>query len=503
MIAERRANQIARELEAFLESTNDVQATSFNEAVSPAVTFAQKRLRRIAPAAAQDNLTCSVWTSLSRHLAARLLFALTATLRVEQRATRAVTGRTDVTFLETIRAFPGALETAAQLIEDWINAQRELLNRLVRDEQALRSRFVGGENKITAIHPGFSDPHDGGRTVTLIEFSGNRRVLYKPRSCTGEQLWFSALRWLNKNGIAVSFREPDLLPRKNYCWMEFVRRRACRSLEEVRSFYFRWGVQTALAEILAASDLHRENWVAAGSQPVLVDAELIGHKDRPASGPSRTGVKVTAGRQSLPALLDTGLLPLTARDRAGSYRGIAPFDSMLAQIAPINCWPRYRGALQTPSKYVIYLVRGYEAVANIFDDPKPAKRFFQEIMLSAKRGARTCVLYRSTANYARLLRESLSPTNLISAGERKRFLVRECCASTARRPIGLAEARSLSRCDIPKFTARGRTVPVTWKRLPRIIEDLKRSSKILRQRVMLRTRDSGQERIRLGRSYKG
>jgi len=218
-------------------------------------------------------------------------------LRLEQRATEAVTGHTNITLLKTVRAFPGALETVADLIAAWIDAQQELLNRLVRDERLLRECFLGGQKHfyVSAIRPGFSDPHDGGRTVTLIEFSRNRRVIYKPRSCEGEQFWFAALSWLDCNGPRVACRVPGLISRKNYSWMEFLRPRSCQSLKEARLFYFRWGAQVALAEILGASDLHRENWLAVGSQPVLVDAELIGD----ASNLSRRGNNKCLDRQSL------------------------------------------------------------------------------------------------------------------------------------------------------------------------------------------------------------
>src|SRR5207249_8149317 len=132
------------------------------------------------------------------------------------------------------------------------------------------------------------------------------------RSANCEELWFNALRWLNRQQLGVSFRIPKLLPRSGYLWMEFLAKKSCQTIAEVRRFYFRWGAQTAVAQILGAIDLHRDNWLAVGAQPVLVDLEFVGHTptrgaktlDRPASA------KTTAGGQSLPALLETGLFPL-------------------------------------------------------------------------------------------------------------------------------------------------------------------------------------------------
>lgn len=490
-----KANQIARELKSFLERSRPRQSASRRSNVpiqgvlTPAVSFALERLRRATRPSATKILTPSARKSLGRHLTDRLVFALTPTLRLEQRASEAVTGRANVTFLETLRAFPGVLETAAQLIDDWINAQRELLERLVRDEQVLRAHLVDGKKQIVAILPGLSDPHDGGRTVTLIEFSGNRRVIYKPRSCKGEQLWFSALRWLNRNGIAPSLRVPGLLPRKNHCWMEFLGAKACHSLHEVRCFYFRWGAQTALAEILAASDLHRENWIADGPQPILMDAETVGGMperrkktlNRPASA------KATAGRQSLPALLETGLLPLILRDRAGRYRGIAPFDAMLADSPAVNCWPGYKGKLQSPWRYVRDLIRGFEAVAEIFAKPDRAREFFHEMTSRSAPIRKARVFFRSSAEYARLLKESLEPQHMTSQTRRSSWLAQKCCASARSRAVGLAEARALLRCDLPKFTTRRRSPRISWKEFSAAVAQLKRSMQLLRRRVLLGT----------------
>lgn len=468
MSRDRKTSRLGRGLKNSLKKVKAESAISFQEALSPAVNFGLERLRSSVSPAAEKSLAASAWESLGRHLANRLAFALTPTLRIEQSATKAV-GRSKITLLGTVRGFPGALETAAQLIADWIDAQKELLHRLVRDERLLRAFFLGNQKHfhVSAIHPGLSDPHDGGRTVTLIEFSGNRRVIYKPRSSHGEQLWSAALGWLNRNGIVCSFRKPDLIPRKNFCWMEFLRAKSCRSLTEVRLFYFRWGAQTALAEILAASDLHRENWIAAGSQPVLVDAEAIGDD-----------------RQLLPALLETGLLPLTSRDGAGFYRGIAPLDGTFTKNSPPNCWPRYKGVPQEPSKYLDDLIRGFEAVAEIFGNADLARKFFREITSRRARSANARVFFRSSAEYARILRESVEPYHMTSRSGRPRWLTQTCCSSSISRAVGIAEARALLRCDVPRFV-RARRASISWKEFAATAARLKRSSSLLRRRVLM------------------
>jgi lantibiotic modifying enzyme len=507
--ADAKAGRVARQLKIFLEKTSRNRMPdsrrqrppiSFDEVLTPAVSFAVARLRRNVSRAAQKLLANSAWDDLRQHVSARLAFALTPTLRLQQTAAKAVARslvsigqngerrralQEDITLLEAIAEFPDLLETTAQLISAWIDAQGELFARLLRDKGDLCSVFLRGREclRVTHIRPGLSDPHDGGRTATTVEFVGHRRVIYKPRSSDREALWFEALRWLNRNGVHVSFRVPTMLPRQNYVWMEFLQTNGCKSPSAVRSFYFRWGAQAALAQILRATDLHRDNWLGVGAQPILVDAELIGDAE-PASPRGKLSSK---HRQSLPVILQTGLLPLTSRDRAGFYRGIAPFDATIPKSAPPKCWPRYGHTVQEPSRHVNDLVRGFDTVAGLLGCPQTAQKFFRQIVL--RTGRQECrVLLRATARYQRLLRESCEARNMVSIGERWRRLVRECCDTATNRRVGLAEARALLRCDIPKFTKRPRAVSASWKQFSIAVAELKGSSRLLRRRVLLETR---------------
>jgi lantibiotic modifying enzyme len=506
--ADAKAVRVARQLKIFLEKTpcrrgrhwrQERSPISLDKILTPAIRFAVTRLRCIMPLAAKKVVTKSAWDDLHRDLSARLKFALTPTLRLHQTAAKLVARslparRNDerrhathgeVTLLETIIEFPDLLETAAQLISAWIDAQRELFTRLLRDRADLCSLFPRACRPfcVTHIRSRLSDPHDGARTATTIEFIGDRRVIYKPRSSDGEELWFEALRWLNQNGIHVSFRVPKILSRGNYTWMEFLQTTGCKSSTAVRLFYFRWGAQAALAQILGATDLHRDNWLTIGSQPILIDAELVGDAERtsPRAKPK------SEDRQSLPAILQTGLLPLVSRDRAGFYRGIAPFDATISKTAPPKCWPRYGRISQKPSRYVSDLVGGFDAVAQFFGRPRTAQRFFREVVLRTERQDHR-VLLRATAHYARLLRKSCEARNMISTGERWNYLISECRASASNPRIAHAEACALFRCDIPNFTRREKAVPVSWKTFSAAIAELKSSSRLLRSRVLLGTR---------------
>jgi lantibiotic modifying enzyme len=133
------------------------------------------------------------------------------------------------------------------------------------------------------------------------------------------------------------------------------------------------------------------------------------------------------------------------------------------------------------------LVGGFEGVAEIFAKPDRAREFFDEIILPLSRTTNGRVLFRASSGYANILRESLEPSKMISVGDRWRWLARECCASAPNRRIGLAEARALLRCDIPKFVARRKIYSPSRKAFSTEVAALKDAARVLRNRVLFRS----------------
>lgn len=486
------ARRVIRDLQVFLISDAARRKKrlrplkSVDAIFAPVCRFAVERLRQ-RTRRARPVIANTVWCDLERDLSERLALAMAATSRVYRRGVQALVPNSrqrsrswiEIDPLDIFAEFPGALETAAHLISVWTEAQAELLARAARDRHEIGVKFFGKKTPlpVVRVHPGLSDPHDGGRTVTMVQFASGNRVIYKPRVCDGELVWFEALRWLHRDGLCPSFQIPTILRRTNYAWMEFLHPSACKNLCDVRLFYFRWGVQGALAQILGAADLHRGNWLAVGAQPILVDAESIGEIELNSCG------EVAAGDRHLPAILRTGLLPIIARDRVGFYRGIAPFDDAVISnnATASQHWPRYRGAFHRPSEYVDEIASGFAAVAQPFAAKRMRDAFFKEVMLRIPTERR--LLLRATKEYLRILCESLEPRHLIAPGARLRWLLEQCCASALDRGVGREEARSLLYCDIPKFTAHRRAIIGSRKAFAARISELKKGLRLLRSRI--------------------
>jgi lantibiotic modifying enzyme len=193
-------------------------------------------------------------------------------------------------------------------ISDSSDPFTELIGRLERDRRAVR-RLVGGSGSgpVTALVPGLSDPHGGGRTVWGILFQRGGRVIYKPRDGSAEAAFGRLVRWCTRHGATPGLRVPTLLTRPGYLWSEWVEARPPANPRERRQYQTRAGALLCLLDLLQARDIHRENIVSAGPDPVPVDLEMLLQPRR------RPGPEPNDSDEAPLSVIRTGLLPYAKR----------------------------------------------------------------------------------------------------------------------------------------------------------------------------------------------
>jgi lantibiotic modifying enzyme len=238
--------------------------------------------------------------------------------------------------------------------------------------------------------------------------------------------------------------------------MTFVEHYRCPSPESIRRFYFRWGAQTVVAQLLGCADLHRQNWVASGEHPVLVDAEMLGRALVDLS-PIRRPIVA----ERLHPLLRTGLLPLFRQDGVGPYRYIAPFEGTSVHDERQTFWPAHGGRVHPPGPYTREIVEGFLSASGFLEDTR-RRAAFQKLIQRASRRPHLRVLKRATTNYYRLLDDSLHPQHMQASGQRLEYLLARC----GRDEAGNKEAQSLYRCCIPRFMINLRALQPGQKFVP-------------------------------------
>lgn len=169
---------------------------------------------------------------------------------------------------------PVLLRLLATVTRQWIEASREFLVRLDADLAAVRRELVGGSGRVASITGDLSDPHNGGRSVKVVGFEDGTRVVYKPKDLRLDIAWHDLVARLNAAGAPLALKAMRALAREGYGWTEYVEHRGTDAAGCER-FFRRAGAWLALFHCFAASDMHQENMIATGEDPVPIDLETL------------------------------------------------------------------------------------------------------------------------------------------------------------------------------------------------------------------------------------
>lgn len=372
---------------------------------------------------------------------------------------------------EFLAAYPVLARVLGESCRQGVEGHLELLARLAEDRESLVAGLLGGRDPgaLTAIDPG-GDPHRGGRSTATLTFADGRRLVYKPRPLDLHQHFNELVDWLNtKTGLDIS--TVDLLPRPGYGWLEYVVHRPCNDLSDVRRFYHRQGALLALLYVLDGTDMHYENLIAVGDQPVLVDIETLFHPSHNLVG---TLSRDPAYRSLLSSVYRTALLPLLVSGEhgvvdlsglGGDADATAPSsvvdwaDAGLDSMHLVRRPGKTKGAGNRPLLDGVYMEpRDHEiAVLTGFRAAYEAIVWHRDELIGL---LRCCAqdeirfVPRSTNLYTTLLDEATHPDALRDAAGRSQLLDLLWDADESLHAIVPYELADLWAGDVPLFTTR-------------------------------------------------
>lgn len=248
-----------------------------------------------------------------------------------------------------VEKYPVLFRLICTLCDQWIVTNAEFIKRFSRDRKLISDKFSDGFFSnliITNIHPNLGDPHNNGRSVRKIVLSCGTELLYKPRSLKIDEDWSHLIELFNSSNPPTQLRVPKTLNRGKYGWSEFIAHSPCQETASFASFYERIGAWLFLFYILSATDIHEENIVAHGSQPIPIDLELTLQqheglkKDIFGRYLLDTAIE-DAERFVSESVLATGLMPAYGRDiNDNIYRasglGVANFEEYLIEWSGVN-----------------------------------------------------------------------------------------------------------------------------------------------------------------------
>jgi type 2 lantibiotic biosynthesis protein LanM len=212
---------------------------------------------------------------------------------------------------------PVLLRLMASVTRQWIDTSRELVLRLDADLPAIRRELLhsSAASPVSRIEGDLSDPHNGGHSVQIVSFADGARVAYKPKDLRLDLAWHDLVARLNRDAPPLELKAVRTVARDGYGWTEFIAHTGCADEDGCRRFFQRAGAWLALFHCFAATDMHRENMIAAGDHPVPVDLEMIlqAGADEHAA-PDLEGQAFNAAMEAVAnSVMKVGLLPAYGR----------------------------------------------------------------------------------------------------------------------------------------------------------------------------------------------
>jgi type 2 lantibiotic biosynthesis protein LanM len=363
----------------------------------------------------------------------------------------------------------------------WGESISEFQSRLEEDWQKIEECFSPSQSlaKIVDCQCNLSDSHHRGRSVLIITFDTNLKLVYKPRNLAMDCAFNEMLNWCNQQLSLLALLPTTILNRDTHGWMEFIPNLPCKDKSSVERFYERCGMLLAILYLLEGTDCHQENMIANGEYPVFIDGEtLFHHQIETTSNTNNTAIE-NASKIVQRSVLKTFLLP---------QWGVLPNDNLALDVSGLGgatqtyetqVWkyintdrmrleidrttvtqgnvPTLVGGTIDMSSYQLEVVRGFQKTYLVLlnqldfllDKDSPLQSFAQK---------KVRFVFRNTKTYYSILQSSYDPQYMRNGVDRsialeglsRAFLTSDKCPSYW--SILEEELQSMEQMDIPFFT---------------------------------------------------
>lgn len=208
------------------------------------------------------------------------------------------------------RRYPALMPRLERVLAQQGQSIFALAGRLAVDRAELDTLVGTSLGRLHALQLGEGDAHHGGQTVARLCFE-HGSVMYKPRSLRVDAAMASFLAQAFP-APTDALRVPAVRDRGNYGWTEFIEHIYAENHAETTRFYRNMGRWLAVMRLLGGTDIHHENLIACGSQPVAVDVESLFVAEA-AAPPTGLGHAVDLAEAVIRAsVLRSGLVPFRA-----------------------------------------------------------------------------------------------------------------------------------------------------------------------------------------------
>ncbi len=360
------------------------------------------------------------------------------------------------------------IEESYKAIEFYKAVEVNFLN----DYQEIQKRFnISGE--LQKVENNVGDSHRGKQQVLVFHFKEGK-LLYKPRNLGVDEKFIKVIDYVN-NAMRSDLKYAKVYNRDKYGWQEFIENIACESNEQVKKYYYKIGIFSAIFYILMASDMHMENIVCSLDSPVFIDLESLFQCYK---GKELTGKDVyeNIGEVLMESVLSTCLFPgnmnlSNGRDLSGitgcggqiipkgKYAFINKYTSDMRIIRQDYVTedkkniPVLNGIRINPRNYTDEIISGFE---DMYDFIQNNKEVFvkQGGLIEEFFDCPVRTIMRNTANYSVLLKASTESKYMSNAAMRNQLFDRLWVITESKkefRYIVPNEIEDLLLGDVPYF----------------------------------------------------
>lgn len=364
-----------------------------------------------------------------------------------------------------------------QLIKNFIFNFQKIYSATITDKNELTNLLnLKEKDFVTSIRLGVGDRHRGGKTVAIVTFSNDSKIIYKPRNLSIDLHFGELIDYINK-AVNVDLISPRVIVHEDYGWAEYIDYKECKTEIEVQQYYYRIGCLLAIFYTLEASDFHYENIICNGEFPVPIDLESFFSPYNPIDG--------TETNQALnQSVLRTGLLPVTVHantddsftnsvdigglsdvegaisiteDYLIKYKknGTVVYNRKRGKLKGGKNIPSLSGAkIDMSEKYINKISQGFELIYMYILNNKYA--YINQ--LSKFNNDKVRILFRNTVSYVHLLNEA-NNINILKSHDKLKDLITYWLKDVTpdykliERFVDF-EITDLINCDIPLFTTQ-------------------------------------------------
>ncbi|WP_144647238.1 type 2 lanthipeptide synthetase LanM [Priestia megaterium] len=193
------------------------------------------------------------------------------------------------------------------LLENKANAIKKAIQLTQKHRIKIQEVFnIANTSRIVSVESG-GDTHNNGSSVAIITFEKGEKLVYKPRSVSGEFGYMNFIREINK---FISSQMPSLtaVDFGNYGFTSYE-----ETNDETKDM-FQAGRLACLMYLLNASDMHYSNILWTNAGPMPIDLETLFHPSRNRIGTLES--KKSAYHALEKSVYGTGVLPISLGTKA-------------------------------------------------------------------------------------------------------------------------------------------------------------------------------------------